>query len=430
MTSINIPEYKLPLVSPPSLPKYAPTKPTKGLIGVSMFAYLMKVYGKDYANYVPVGLYGIIGIITFLPVNVFYRNEREMFKSCLYRTVFGGLNSPVPFTDILFADVLTSFSRVLGDFQIVVVDLVSHSNISSIAEMMNIDPHKTIPRFSKRGLDVEFPEPNMLSFGDCVLYFVICLPFIFRLRQCLAEWHQCHDDVIGTRHFANALKYLSALPVILSLFCIQYFRIIYHGKELSQEMNDALQMKLNIAIIFWIITSTINSLFSIFWDIRMDWNLGNIPRPPQITAKKYPIKSDFPIFLRPVLHFQHVILYYLAIILDIILRLAWIPKVALLYELVEITVRSRSNNKSHVIVPNGEVELPKLLVADLTLKVLEIFRRWVWVFFRIEREWVVCGLDGNFDSNGRRNRKVVNMRSPLMTRRTEFGGSLGLNLEK
>ncbi|KAJ3162545.1 hypothetical protein HK101_000734, partial [Irineochytrium annulatum] len=48
--------------------------------------------------------------------------------------------------------------------------------------------------------------------------------------------------------------------------------------------------------------------------------------------------SDGYFFLRPHLHFQHPLPYYLAIAVDALLRLSWIVKVTLIYTLVRQSV--------------------------------------------------------------------------------------------
>ncbi|KAJ3390456.1 hypothetical protein HDU84_007456 [Entophlyctis sp. JEL0112] len=56
----------------------------------------------------------------------FFGKERKWFLGSLSRIAFGGLLSPVPFCDVIFADILTSFSRVLGELHLVAQDLLSY----------------------------------------------------------------------------------------------------------------------------------------------------------------------------------------------------------------------------------------------------------------------------------------------------------------
>lgn len=62
---------------------------------------------------------------------------------------------------------------------------------------------------------------------------------------------------------------------------------------------------------------------------------------------------------------------------------------ALLYTLVRATVYEES--------------MPSSVGLDVALKVAEVLRRWMWVFLRVEREWVdrrYGGGDGDGDEEG------------------------------
>lgn len=112
----------------------------------------------------------------------------------------------------------------------------------------------------------------------------------------------------------------------------------------------------------------INALYSLFWDIRIDWSLGHL-------RTNGPRRLRYP-FLRPTLHFPSPYLYYLAILLDGAIRFAWFFRV---YPLA-IAMRAELRDPKHVHDTGG------LAGVDLALKVLEVLRRWMWTFFRIERE--------------------------------------------
>ncbi|KAJ9061241.1 protein-ER retention protein [Entomophthora muscae] len=55
-------------------------------------------------------------ILLTIPLDFFYKAERMMLVSGLKRVIFDGFQSSVSFSDVLLGDVLTSYSRVLGDF--------------------------------------------------------------------------------------------------------------------------------------------------------------------------------------------------------------------------------------------------------------------------------------------------------------------------
>ena len=62
-------------------------------------------------------------------------------------------------------------------------------------------------------------------------------------------------------------------------------------------------------IIFWISVSTVTTIYSYYWDLKMDWNLLEC--------------SDKSILLRKYLTFAPARNYYIVIVLNLIMRLAW-----------------------------------------------------------------------------------------------------------
>lgn len=99
------------------------------------------------------------------------------------------------FGDIILADVLTSYAKVLGDLFVSTCMLFSPSTTSTA-------------------------KPNRGCGGIYMVPFIISIPSIIRLRQCLIEYsrvrkHRQTSSGWGGQHLANALKYSSAFPVII-----------------------------------------------------------------------------------------------------------------------------------------------------------------------------------------------------------------------
>jgi hypothetical protein len=114
--------------------------------------------------------------------------------------------------------------------------------------------------------------------------------------------------------------------------------------------------------------------------VFVDWQLF-VPHLNSLlspSSSQRPWSKRYPLGRR--LYFKNALLYLSAILIDIIIRLFWILKITLMYSIV-----------NHILQPKeiDSTVMPKIVVVDVSLKVLEIFRRWVWVFFRVEREWVV-----------------------------------------
>ncbi|KAI9668203.1 MAG: protein-ER retention protein [Bathelium mastoideum] len=121
----------------------------------------------------------------------------------LRRIAVGGLAHPADgkFGDILLADALTSYAKVLGDLVIVLCTLVF------------------------RGGGAGGVLPNRGCGGALLVPAVVALPSAIRLRQCLIEFVRVREAQRrhgwdagrgwGGQHLANAAKYASAFPVVV-----------------------------------------------------------------------------------------------------------------------------------------------------------------------------------------------------------------------
>lgn len=132
-----------------------------------------------------------------LPHIKFSRSGRYRFLSTLKRVSVGGLAEAKDgkFGDILLADVLTSYSKVLGDLFV------------------------CICMFFKKGAS-STDMPNRGCGGAYLVPIIISIPSVIRLRQCLTEFARVQkqrqpSDGWGGQHLGNALKYASAFPVII-----------------------------------------------------------------------------------------------------------------------------------------------------------------------------------------------------------------------
>lgn len=136
----------------------------------------------------------------------------------------------------------------------------------------------------------------------------------------------------------------------------------------------------------------INSLYSFWWDITYDWGLSllqlqcrrpvissNLPPDPRRPSSQPYDSNRISITwkrsqpgLRPtLLLFRSPLPYYCAILVNFILRLTWSIKLS--PHLHRVAEREQ---------------------GIFTLEILEILRRWMWVYFRVEWE-VVKAVDAN-----------------------------------
>jgi hypothetical protein len=99
----------------------------------------------------------------------------------------------------------------------------------------------------------------------------------------------------------------------------------------------------------------INSVYSFYWDVAKDWDLTLFS-----SQRSNP---EHPFGLRKERYFESKELYYFAIGVDLLLRFTWSMKL--------------SPHLDRFDDMEGGIFLMELL---------EVFRRWVWVFFRVETE--------------------------------------------
>lgn len=139
----------------------------------------------------------------FLPLQIGSRSGRYRALSILKRVCIGGIAEAHEgkFADVLMADVLTSYAKVLGDLFVAICMFFS-SGKSSTA------------------------KPDRSCGGQFVVPIIIAIPSMIRLRQCLIEYRRVRRNNAktgsgaglhgwGGQHLANALKYSTAFPVII-----------------------------------------------------------------------------------------------------------------------------------------------------------------------------------------------------------------------
>ncbi|OWA51829.1 putative Xenotropic and polytropic retrovirus receptor 1-like protein [Hypsibius exemplaris] len=179
-------------------------------------------------------------------------------------------------------------------------------------------------------------QPGVCSSSHNTLSpLVAALPSWFRFAQCLRCYY---DTKLAFPHLVNAGKYSASIFVLI-------FTTLNTIQREEFPAND--QIIDRPVYLLWILCAVINSCYTFYWDVYMDWGL-------ELHKKTRP-KG---------LKFHHITIYYLAIVEDLLLRFAW----------------------SITIAVDG------LLEKEITLSILaaaEIFRRFVWNVFRVEDEHVI-----------------------------------------
>lgn len=287
-------------------------------------------------------------MILALPYRRFASDGRSRFLTTLRRVSIGGLakTGQGKFGDVLLADVLTSYAKIIADLYVSLCMFFSHDGSATKC-------------------------PDRACGGQYLVPIIIAIPSLIRFRQCLTEYFRVRlsnrrAGGIGTQgwggqHLANATKYASAFPVI-----------ILSALQRNLSMNHA-QIGLTETSLYraWLVAVFINSFYSFYWDIAKDWDLTLFDSLPFFRrASPQPISlsspaSKTPFGLRARLYFPSKEIYYFAIITDLLLRCTWSLKL--------------SPHLDHFADFESGIFL---------MEFLEVGRRWMWIFFRVETEWL------------------------------------------
>ncbi|KAF2015850.1 EXS-domain-containing protein, partial [Aaosphaeria arxii CBS 175.79] len=279
-------------------------------------------------------IYLLVLVVGFIaPIPFISRNGRSRTLATLKRISIGGIAEAQDgkFGDILLADALTSYAKVLGDLFI------------------------SLCMFFSSGISSTGP-PNRNCGGPFWVPFIISIPSMIRLRQCITEYFRVQKanqrtgqinpaTGWGGVHLANALKYSTAFPVII-------LSALQRSPDPSKfGMSEASLFRLWLAAVF------VNSGYSFYWDVARDWDLTLFTKQRD--------SPEYPWGLRRHRWFHAKEFYYAAIIVDAMLRCTWSFKL--------------SPHLDHFNDLEGGIFL---------MEVLEVLRRWIWIFFRVETEWV------------------------------------------
>ncbi|CAH1437608.1 unnamed protein product [Lactuca virosa] len=220
---------------------------------------------KAITELVPLGLVIVVLAITFCPFNIIYRTNRFFFITCIWRCVFAPLYE-VTFPDFFLADQLTSQVQLLRILEFYVC-------------------YYGFGDFKRRSNTCTQSDVYQILF-----ILVAVVPYWFRFLQCVRR--VCEQKEYNQT--ANALKYLSTILAVIT-------RTIY-------VQNRGMSMRIIAAT-----SSGVATIFNTYWDIAKDWGLlcRNSKNP----------------WLRDRLIISNKSVYFVAMVLNVILRLAWMQTV-------------------------------------------------------------------------------------------------------
>lgn len=251
---------------------------------------------------VPLCLVIVLLLITFCPFNIIYKSSRFFLIQCAFHCVCAPLYK-VNFPENFLADQLTSQVQAFRSLEFYVCYYFWGNFKTRSNNCLKSDVYKAF-------------------------YLIVAIiPFWIRCLQCFRRLLEERN----TMHGLNGLKYISTVVALVL--------------RTTNEFQRGMVWKILAAT-----SSGIATIVNTYWDIVIDWGLlrRNSRNP----------------WLREKLSVPNKNVYFVAMVLNVILRLAWMQSVL------------------------GIRETPILHRTALTALVtcLEILRRGIWNFFRLENE--------------------------------------------
>ena len=236
------------------------------------------------------------------------------------------------FCETFFADILTSFNKI------------SSSTVLAGCYFFTGDfynDHK--PGIMPRSHSSTSPSCGPTSVTQkYIAPLMIFLPLWFRLLQCLRRYY---DTANRWPFIPNAIKYGLSMSVVL----FGIFNPEYGHNIISRHMVTPYQF-------VWILSYATTTFYTWVWDVKMDWDLITMAN------KRHPLLRGRLMFR------QHIWVYYVAIVVDLILRFLW-----------TVTLLPAA--------PSGPVAYYQYRFKYF-LPAVELFRRSMWSWFRLESEQV------------------------------------------
>ncbi|KAL3723294.1 hypothetical protein ACJRO7_035475 [Eucalyptus globulus] len=257
---------------------------------------------KALTELVPLGLVMVVICITFCPFNIIYRSSRFFLIQCALHCICAPFYK-VTLPDFFLADQLTSQVQALRNLEFYIC-YYGWGDFRRRTDKCN--------------------ESKVFE----VFYFIVAvIPYWMRFFQCLRRLYEEKDKTQGV----NGLKYFSTIVGVVA--------------RTSHELRGGLMWKIIAAA-----TSGAAMVINTYWDLVIDWGLLR--------------QNSKNSWLRDKLAIPNRSVYFLAMVLNVILRLAWMQNIL------------------------GITEAPFLHKRALTavVAILEIIRRGIWNFFRLENE--------------------------------------------
>ncbi|XP_050117344.1 phosphate transporter PHO1 homolog 3-like [Malus sylvestris] len=256
---------------------------------------------KALTELLPLFLLLLVIVILLCPFNIIYRSSRYFFLVCVFHCICAPLYK-VTLPDFFLADQLTS----------------------------QVQAFRSLPFYICYYGGGDYKVRKTTCRSDDVFkiftFIVACVPYWSRLLQCIRRLVEEKDPMQGY----NGLKYFFTIVAVS-------MRIAYtHNKDVNWKI---------LAGIF----SIVAAIYGTYWDLVVDWGLL------QRRSKNR--------WLRDKLLVPYKSVYFIAMVLNVLLRFAWLQTVL-----------------------NFSVSFMHTQTMISVVASLEIIRRGIWSFFRLENE--------------------------------------------
>ncbi|XP_010511890.1 PREDICTED: phosphate transporter PHO1 homolog 1 [Camelina sativa] len=241
-------------------------------------------------------------LILICPLNIFYKSSRYRLISVIRNIVFSPLYKVV-MLDFFMADQLCSQVPMLRNLEYIACYYITGSYATQ-----------------------DYGYCMRVKYYRDLAYAVSFLPYYWRAMQCARRWF----DEGETSHLVNLGKYVSAM--------------LAAGTKVAYEKERSIGW-----LCLVVAMSSIATVYQLYWDFVKDWGLLQH-------------NSNNP-WLRNQLMLRQKSIYYFSMVLNLVLRLAWLQTVL-----------------------HSSFEHVDYRVTGLFLAALEVIRRGQWNFYRLENE--------------------------------------------
>jgi hypothetical protein len=241
-------------------------------------------------------------LILICPLNIFYKSSRYRLISVIRNIVFSPLYKVV-MLDFFMADQLCSQVPMLRNLEYIACYYITGSYATQ-----------------------DYEYCMRVKYYRDLAYAVSFLPYYWRAMQCARRWF----DEGETSHLVNLGKYVSAM--------------LAAGTKVAYEKERSLGW-----LCLVVAMSSVATIYQLYWDFVKDWGLLQH-------------NSNNP-WLRNQLMLRQKSIYYFSMVLNLVLRLAWLQTVL-----------------------HSSFEHVDYRVTGLFLAALEVIRRGQWNFYRLENE--------------------------------------------